>query len=157
MCGMWQSIQSILKFDNAQPETYGIQAFYMRPLRKKLSGNWDITILEGICKIKSSWLFHFQRKVDLRRHKETQHTDLRTLPHSQAASTLSARQSSGTTASAAAAAMTSHPPAHPSHFMSALHRAHFLPPPPPLAGLPPLPPATPFSTPLPHDLSRPLN
>ena len=95
----------------------------------------------------------FQRKVDLRRHKETQHTDIRSLPQSQTASVRPPPVSN---------AVTTHPP----HFMSALHRAHFLPPPPPLPGLPHLPvpqhPTT--SLPLPifsappnivHDLSRP--
>merc|ERR1712018_1052726 len=92
----------------------------------------------------------FQRKVDLRRHKETQHTDLRSMPHSQ--STLRPPTSTP---------QTPHPPPH---FISALHRAHFLPPPPHLAGLPPLPPPPPpsslsfppSSVATPHDLSRPL-
>ena len=92
----------------------------------------------------------FQRKVDLRRHKETQHTDLRSLPHSQS----SLRPTPSNTPH------QSHPTPH---FISALHRAHFLPPPPHLAGLPPLPlpPPPPTQPPFPpspssltpHDLS----
>ena len=95
----------------------------------------------------------FQRKVDLRRHKETQHTDIRSLPQSQTASVRPPPVSN---------AVTTHPP----HFMSALHRAHFLPPPPPLPGLPHLPVPQHPTTSLPfpmvsappnivHDLSRP--
>ena len=106
------------------------------------------------------YFIFFQRKVDLRRHKETQHTDIRTLPQSQTASTRPPPVSS---------AMSVHGP--PPHFMSALHRAHFLPPPPPLLqglphlplpqGLPPPPtslafPLGPLAPPsLAHDLSRP--
>ena len=129
---------------------FGLTSFMDGPFRFEL----EIPILSRMiyCKI----FIFFQRKVDLRRHKETQHTDIRTLPQSQ---TASARPPAVSTA------MTPHPP----HFLSALHRAHpFLPPPPPLPGLPPLPlppqhPTTSLafsmaSAPLPslvHDLSRP--
>jgi hypothetical protein len=83
---------------------------------------------------------YLQRKVDLRRHKETQHTDLRALPHPQAPV-----RPATSSQSMAAHPGHSHPP--PSLFMSALHRAHFLPP-PGLPGMPllPLPTSLAFSS-----------